>query len=234
MRLLSRVVLTFGVLALVVAVAPAQQQGGRGRGGFGGIGALLDNKDVQKELNLTDDQIEKAKKVATDVREKHQDDFAKLRDVPMEERFQKMMALGKEVTDETLKGLGDTLKPEQTKRLKQVLLQQQVQSPFGGGPSVFLTPDVEEALKLTDKQKDDLKTMAEDYRKDVREAFQNAQGGDRQEAAKKMASMRKEAMDNALKVLDDKQKATWEELNGKPVDFPLGGFGGGRRPRDNQ
>jgi hypothetical protein len=234
MRLLSRVVLTLGVLALVVAVAPAQQQGGRGRGGFGGIGALLDSKDVQKELNLTDDQVEKAKKVATEVREKHQDDFAKLRDVPMEERFQKMMALGKEVTDETLKGLGDTLKPEQTKRLKQLLLQQQVQSPFGGGPSVFLTPDVEEALKLTDKQKDDLKTMAEDFRKDVREAFQGAgQGGDRQELAKKMASMRKEAMDNALKVLDDKQKATWEELTGKPVDFPLSGFGG-RRQRDNQ
>jgi hypothetical protein len=224
MRIMSRVVLAFGVVALLVAVAPAQQpQRGQRGGGFGGIGALFDNKDVQKELNLTDDQVEKAKKVAEEVREKHKDDFDKL---PQgQEGFQKRMELNKEVTDETMKQLADVLKPEQTKRLKQIQLQQTTRFV---GPGIFLTPDVESALKLSDKQKDDLKTIAEDYRKEARE-LRGGGGGFNPETFQKLESMRKESMENALKVLDDKQKKEWEELNGAAFEIRFG-----RRPNRNQ
>jgi hypothetical protein len=218
MRTLCRAVLALGVLALVVHLAPAQQGRGRGFGG-GGVGGLLNMKEVQKELNLSDDQVEKAKKVATDVQMKHRDDFQALRDVPMEERFAKMQELGQKVTDETFKELGDTLKPEQTKRLKQLLLQQQANGMFGG-PRVFMTPPVEKALNLTDKQKDDLKTMAEDYQKEMREMFQPGGGGFNEETRKKMDELRKDAMGKALKVLDDKQKKEWEEMVGAPFKFP--------------
>lgn len=233
MRMLCRAILAVTVVALVVNLAPAQQRQGRGRGGFGGLGQLFNTKEVQKELNLSDDQIDKAKKIAQEVQTKHQEDFQKLQDVPMEERFGKMMEIAGQVREETLKELGDVLKPEQTKRLKQLIVQQQVNSPFGGGPRAFLSPDIEKGLKLTDKQKEDIKTMADDYQKQVREMFQGGGGGGfNEETRKKMEDMRKEAMDNVMKVLDDKQKETWKEMTGEPFKFPppmrRGGGGNGR------
>jgi hypothetical protein len=218
MRTLCKVFLAVGVVALVAHLAAAQQP--RGRGGFGGLGGLIDNKDVQKELGLTEDQVEKAKKVAMEVQEKHREDFTKLQDLPQEERGPKFMELGAQIRDETLKGLGDVLKPEQTKRLKQITLQQTARFM---GPGIFLTPEVEKALSLTDKQKDDLKTMRDDYRKQAQEL---RQGGFNPENIKKMDEMRKEAMSNAVKVLDDKQKKEWEELTGKEFEFRFGGRGG--------
>lgn len=217
MRTLCRAVLALGVLALVVHLAPAQQRQRGGGRGFGGLGQLLGTKEVQKELNLSDDQVEKAKKVADDVQKKHQEEMQKLfqdQDTPREERFAKMQEIQGKVRDETVKELGDVLKPEQTKRLKQLVLQQQAQM---GGPGVFLSPDVEKALKLSDKQKEDFKTMQDDYRKQLQEAFQ---GGFNEESRKKIEEMRKDAMANALKVLDDKQKKEWEEMTGSPFKFP--------------
>jgi Spy/CpxP family protein refolding chaperone len=223
MRTLCKVVLAVGVVALVAHLASAQQPRG-GRGGFG-LAGLFQNKDVQKELNLTDDQIEKAKKVSEEVTAKYKEESDKIRDLPREEQGAKRMELGAKIREDELKGLADVLKPEQTKRLKQILLQQTAQF---RGPGVFLTPEVEKALNLTDKQKEDLKTMSEDLGKQMREAFQ---GGFNEETRKKIAELRKEAMDNAMKVLDDKQKKEWEELTGKPFEFR---FGGGRGRGPNQ
>ena len=220
MRTLSRVMLAVGAVALLVSVAVAQQPQ-RGRGGFGGLGQLLDNKDVQKELTLPDDQVEKAKKVATDVREKHKDEFDKLPQGA--EGFAERMKLNTQVTEETLKELADVLKPEQTKRLKQIQLQMTARFM---GPGILLTPDVESALKLSDKQKDDLKTIADDYRKEAQDL---RAGGFSAETFQKMESLRKESMENAMKLLDDKQKKEWEELNGKAFEVRLGG----RRPNPN-
>lgn len=61
---LSAGLLMFAAVALVDGLH-AQQKGGGGFGGFGGGGGaqspltLLNNKDVRKELDLTDEQIEK-------------------------------------------------------------------------------------------------------------------------------------------------------------------------------
>jgi hypothetical protein len=215
--------LAVGAVALLASVAAAQQPQRQRGGGFGGIGQLLDNKDLQKELGLTDEQVEKAKKIVTDVRDKHKDEFDKL---PQgQEGFAERMKLNRQVTEETLKALADTLKPEQTKRLKQVQLQATVRFT---GPGIFLTPEVEEALKLSDKQKDDLKTMSDDYRKELQD-LRAGGGGFNAETLQKMESIRKESMENALKVLDDKQKKDWEELTGKPFEIRFGG----RRPNQN-
>ncbi len=233
MRKLCGAGLVLAAAALLVPAALAQQdQPQRPRRNPGGmLSRLFENKDVQKELKLTDDQAEKAQKVAKDVADKHKDDFAKLQDVPMEERFAKMRELGQQVTDETIKGLSDTLKPEQITRLKQILLQQRVRSPFGGGVSVFLDEQVAKQLKLTDKQKDDLKTMAEDENKERREIFQNA-NGNFQEAGQKMREMAKEKMDNAEALLTADQKKTWKDMLGDPVEIRFGPPGG-RRPGGN-
>jgi hypothetical protein len=212
--------LAVGAVALLATVAVAQQPQ---RGGGFGLAQMFDNKDFQKELSLTDEQVEKAKKIATDVHDKHKDELDKL---PQgQEGFAERMKLNRQITEETIKELGDTLKPEQTKRLKQIQLQTTVRFM---GPGIFLTPDVESALKLNDKQKDDLKTMSEDYRKELQD-LRAGGGGFNAETRQKMESIRKESMENAVKVLDDKQKKDWEDLTGKPFEMRFGG----RRPNQN-
>jgi Spy/CpxP family protein refolding chaperone len=207
MRNLNRVVLTLGVAVLLACPAPAQQRQ-RGGFGFGGLGFLVQNEGVQKELKLDKEQIDKAKDAVQKVREKHQDEFAKLRDLGREEAFEKMQAINKTVTQETVKALEDILKPEQLKRLKQIELQQR-------GYVAFSDPEVQKSLKLTDEQKGKIKTIVEDAGKEMRELFQ---GGDFQAAQKKMPALRKETMDKVSAILKDDQKQAWKDMTGQPFE----------------
>src|SRR5256885_15722289 len=92
-----RVFAAAALACLVAGAGTAQQPGGRGgRGGRGGGGfgmgggqQLLTNKSVQQELKLTDDQTKKIETVVQDVRKKHQDEFAALRDADQAERREK-------------------------------------------------------------------------------------------------------------------------------------------------
>jgi Spy/CpxP family protein refolding chaperone len=202
MRGLGKVSLALG-LAVVVA-SPAMAQ--RGPGGRGG--GLLTNKSVQEELKLDKDQVDKLTAALTKFREDNKDEFAKLRDQNTSREDRE--AVMKKMREGTQKIAADILKPEQMKRLKQIELQQE-------GVRGLANPDTEKALKLTDKQKEELKAIAEDLQKQQRELFQGG-GGRGEEARKKMMELRKEKMDAALKVLTDEQKKTYKELTGAPFE----------------
>jgi hypothetical protein len=225
MRATFKVFLALGLAALLAspALAQGQRKGGFGRGGgmFGGPGGLVSNKSVQKELKLTDDQAKKATEAVQAVREKHQEEFQGLRDLSPEERGEKMRELTKTMNDEQMKALADILNADQIKRLKQISLQAR-------GNQAFADAEVQKDLKLTDDQKDKIKTINEDFGQEMRSLFQS--GGDFQENQKKMASMRKEAMDKVVAVLTDDQKKAWKDMTGEPfeVKFEAGQFGGRR------
>jgi hypothetical protein len=191
---------------------------------------------VQKELKLSDEQIKKVGEVTQDVRAKHKEDYAKLRDAEPAERFQKMREINQTVVAEIEKGMQSDLKPEQQKRLAQIKLQQK-------GVRAFEDADVQKALNLTADQKDTLKTINEDLQKDQRELFGGGRGagagagGGRRgggrgqfnpETFKKMAAVQKEAMDKAVATLNDNQKKQWKEMTGEPFTMTPA-FGGGRR-----
>jgi Spy/CpxP family protein refolding chaperone len=225
MRIRLQSVLVFVLAGGLASPAFGQPpfRGGRG-GGFGGPGMLLQNTGVQKELKLTDEQIQKIKDVTQKIQEKHKDDFAALAKVDQQERREKFQELFKTIGEETEKGLADVLKPEQSKRLKQISLQQR-------GSQAFNEEDVQKTLKLTDDQKDKIKTLNEDAGKEMREIFQNAQGNLR-EAGEKAAALRKETMEKVMALLTDEQKKAWKDMTGEPfeVRFEGGGFGGRRGP----
>src|SRR5262249_38790439 len=127
------------------------------------------------------------------------------------------------VNADTEKALGEVLKPEQTKRLNQIQLQVR-------GSQAFSDPKVAEALKLTDSQKKDIKTIQEDSQKQIRALFEGGRPG--ADAREKMTKLRKETSDKIMDVLNKDQKKSWEELTGKP--FTIQRAPGGRRPGGNR
>ncbi len=216
----------WAVVGAVIAVAIPTvwaQQGRRGfGGGFGmGLASLASQQSVQDDLKMTDEQKGKVKELADKQREAFSG-FRGLRDLSKEEREKKMEEFrtkAAELAKANEKALNEILKPEQIKRLKQISLQQQ-------GSRAFATPEVADTLKLTDEQKDKIKTITEDAAKEMRDL---RGGGFNEEARTKMAEIRKATNEKVLGVLTDEQKGKYKELTGEPFKGELrfgGGFGG--------
>jgi hypothetical protein len=205
MRTFCRIALTLGLAALLAVPALAQQ---RQRGqGQGGIGSLLANESVQKELKIEKDQADKVKEAVAKVTDKFKDDVAKIADLPQDERGAKRTALNKTITEETYKSIEDVLKPDQIKRLKQIELQQAAIS-----GRAFTREDVVTALKLTDEQKEKIKTINADSAKELTDL--RANGGNRTNR-EKIAAVQKETGEKLQGVLTDDQKKTWKEMTGE-------------------
>ncbi len=235
---------------LVIGPVVSQQpggRGGRGGGGFGGFGGgglammIGNNKQLQDELKVNEDQAKKLTDALAKVREETQDDTAKLRDqnTSQEERDN----IRKKIADANEKAVASVLKPEQVKRLHQIENQQANQrAPLG----MFAKADVQLALKLNDDQKDKIKGITTDLQKDLRDLQPAAGGGGNggrggrggfgggfgappdPEMVKKQQGLRKEAMDSVVKLLNGEQKTTLEDLTGKPFELTFQNFGGGR------
>ncbi len=220
--------LCLGAAALLATPALAQGQGrgqgqgqGRGMGMGGGAAALLTNEGVQKELKLTEEQIEKVMGVVRATREKHADEMAEIRELGPEGR-EKMMAMMTTINTELMAGLKDTITAEQTARLHQILIQTR-------GLDAFADAKVQEALKLTAEQKAAITAVAEANQAEMRGLFQP--GGDRAQMATKMAELRKASMEKVAAQLTDEQKAAWKEMIGAPYEVQFAPAG--RRPGGN-
>ena len=90
--------------------------------------------------------------------------------------------------------------------------------PGGGVLGLFSNKDVQKALKLTDKQKEDLKGKIEELRKKQTSALKDA-GTDPMELFKKQAALGSESVEGAVKLLTDDQKKAWKDLVGEPFEF---------------
>lgn len=192
---------------LMTAAAPGQdkkRRGGRGAGGFGGGQLmLLGQKSVQEELKLSEQQIEKVAELS----KKNREGFKDLKDLSQED-LRKRLA---ETSAANAKALTEILKKDQSKRLKEIGLQTR-------GGSALADPEVASALKLTDEQKEKVKSIREESRGKGR-------GGFSPEA-------RKAAQEKLMGVLTDEQKSTWKTMTGEPFKGEIQQFPRGKgRPK---
>jgi hypothetical protein len=210
-----------GLAVLLVFPVLAQQPQGRGGRGFGGFGGgmmdaaqLLLNKSVQEELKLTDDQ----KSALAKVQEKQQEAMQKARDAGDREKAREIFRTVREETKKEVDKWKETgLKPEQAKRLRQIELQtMQVRA--------FADADVQKELKLTDKQKDEVKEITEGVTKDVTELRNSAQNP--RELFPKIQALQKEAKEKVAGLLTEDQKKTWKEMVGDSFEIKFEGRGG--------
>ena len=207
-----------GFLAASMAPVAAQAQGPRGGGmGMGGMAGpgLINTPAVQKELKLTDEQKEKA----TTFAQEYMGQMRDLRDLSPEDRMAKVQKM----SADGMKDVEKMLKPEQTKRFKEIVFQAR-------GLDNLNDPETAKALKITADQSDKIKNLMEAQRSEMQEARQDA-GDDRQAMMAKMQSIRKETTTKAMALMTADQKAMYKEMAGEPFEMPaMGGGGRGGRP----
>mgnify|MGYP001045004619 CR=1 FL=1 len=210
---------------------PRQGQGGgqglRGQGfsrmmGAGLAGLLLQRPDVQRELNLTEQQKTQVQQMQESMRAAWQE----LRNLPPQERRQKMEEL-RQKNDPT-----KVLNESQKKRLRELELQAM-------GPMAFLQPEVADELKLTQEQRSRLQGIVTQQMQQLRERFQGGGFGQGQ-GIQNFQQMREQMEKQMLEVLTPAQREKWQQMQGKPFQFEggrpmfwggMGGFGQQDRPR---
>jgi hypothetical protein len=207
--------------------AGGQPPGGRGQGfggGFGGgagLTTLMVNKSVLEEIKATDEQKEKLAKWApeaqTKQREAMQEFFGGGGGQP---DFAKIQEANAKIAKEQLEEVSKVLKEEQVKRVKQI--QVQIQS-----VNAFRQKEVQDALKLTDEQKETIREIQMSLGQEMRElgGFGGGGGGGRPspeamaERTKKVNELNKKFLEKIVAQLKDDQKKAWEDLNGKPFEY---------------
>jgi len=207
-----KLALVFGAVA--VLCSPALAQRGRGGGGFGAVSAaqLVRIEKVQKDLGIEKETVTKLEEALTKVRQDNQEDSRKLfnPDTTAEERA----AIQKKLSEANDKALSGILNEKQTKRLHQIVQQQQ-------GVRIFSDEKVQKELALTDDQKDKIKEINKDLQSELEKlGFGFKPGGGKpdpaaiQETMKKRQGLQTEAMTNATKILNDKQKSELKTVLG--------------------
>jgi Spy/CpxP family protein refolding chaperone len=228
MRIAARValaaVLTAGIVASTAAQPPRQGRGGGfgfGGGGFSAYSMLANNKVLQEELKVTDEQKDKLKEALKPIQEKQREMFQGINFREMtDEQRKELREKGEKIAADTKKAVEGVLKEDQTKRLTQVNYQLM-------GVNAFTNKDVETQLKVTEEQKEKIKTIVDEFTKDRNEIFRGGfqPGGDpaefrkrMEENQKKVAALTKEAEEKIAEKLTDEQKTTWKSMLGDKID----------------
>jgi Spy/CpxP family protein refolding chaperone len=223
------------VFVLTVALAPAlvvaQPQGERGGfggpfGGGGGLIGLAMREEVQQEIQLVDEQLDKVAALAEEARATMWEELRSLRDetndLGEDERRERFRSKIEELSADAESKLKKALLPHQLQRLKQIELQSRMQSRFEGGLSSRAVAD---ALELSEDEREKLEQRAEEVRRELQDKIRQAQA---------------EAREKLLDALTPEQKAKLQELTGEAFQlndenrfFGRGGFRG-RGGRDGE
>ena len=184
------------------------------------ISYLLSDQ-VKKEVKLSDKQTTDLKAACEETRTNINNKYISLGLDKLDNKGKeaKLKSSDKEIQaffQETRGKVEKIIQPDQQKRLKEVMLQH-----FGFGP---LTSEIFSAdLKLTDKQKTDLKTIEQQMQAKNQTGWQIPSGDEAtktktlNENRQRMEAILKEVNEQSLAVLTPEQKTSLEKLKGAPV-----------------
>ena len=178
---------------------------------------MLRLEQVQKEMNLSEEQTAKVKEVTEKLGEEMREQYAALRQIEdRQQRMEKTTALGNEFDGKLREQIRDVVEREQMMRLYQIRIQVR--------PVVDSLSNryVAGRLELTDEQKEKLAEIGKDSRARQTELFgtmRDATDDQRSEAFQKLRTIRSEADEKALGLLTAEQKAAFEEMKGKEIEL---------------
>jgi hypothetical protein len=131
-----------------------------------------------------------------------------LRDTTPEEGSDRVQALIAKVKS----SLNGILKPDQLKRLDQIVLQAQ-------GPEALCLPGVAQRLALSSNQKKEIRETIESRRKEVQELLEQVKKGAEKDPQEKATKIRSAEQEQLLLILTESQQKQWAALLGKSVDL---------------
>lgn len=166
--------------------------------------AMLEQPSVQRELQLTSQQIQSATALAQEQRSQLQG----LSQLPRSEAATKIAA----ARDASQQGLKRILSPAQFARLEQISLQQ-------AGPLIGLThPDVQATVALSEMQKQQLRGLQEQLISQLTGLAQQPTGLGRAraviDALREAQAAKQQADARALALLTPDQQARWSQVQG--------------------
>ena len=220
-RLVIATLLTLSMLAFASA-----QPGNVDAFVGGSVSKLVNNKAVQEDLKLTEDQAAKVKEWIKEFRtraaeirkEKGVEPPIKKTDTSsVPEQLKKIAAANEEIRRVSYKELSDILSNKQLERLRQIERQSM-------GQLAFSREEIATTLKLTETQKESIKGLLEDLAKAKSEIVKNSVAGGTdiervQNAMKEVRKIDSDYLSKTLALLTDVQKTKWKSLTGEPFDL---------------
>jgi hypothetical protein len=159
---------------------------------------LLRQQSVQKELKLTDDEIEKVHKHCAKQWEKAQA-VSKLSEKEQDTKFNEM-------SKENERFVETTLTKEQRKRLHEITLQT-------AGLLCVTRQEVASKLKLTEEQKKRLPQFHKEARQEAEEWIYVVK---KEQRLEKLRELRETSRKRLMDLLTDEQEVAWKEMIGAP------------------
>ena len=175
---------------------------------------LVFRDKVQEELKLSDEQKKKLEKRLQDTVQDTMQLFQKLADKKPEEREKELHAYREKAQENLMAFLQGLLHEEQSKRLRQMMLQRDRLFALLGNA------EITKELEITDKQRQQFGEVVQEMHKKIEPLMKEAQkGGNPQEIRPKIRKIRKEQEERIEALLSDAQKKQWKEMMGKPLDL---------------
>ncbi len=168
---------------------------------------------VREELKLSDEQKKKLEKRLQDTVQDAMQFFQKLGDKKPEEREKELHAYREKAQENLTAFLKETLKEEQVKRLRQVMLQREGLFALGNA-------EIAKELGITDKQRRQFVKVVQELQQKTEPLLKEAQkGGKPEEIRPKVLQIRREHEGRIEAILSDAQQKQWKAMLGKPLDL---------------
>lgn len=187
---------------------------------------LLQDEGVRNELKLDVEQAGQMFKIIRETRSKHRAKVSKVMSLDKDRRREQGQKVMRGMAEEAMKAIdqADVLNEAQKHRLQQIVWQNR-------GAGVFLDPAVQDALSLTEGQREVTRNILEETNRKGRELVKPAGEGEYYEDAQqrmedsqeKRNALRQEAEEKILALLSDEQRRCWDELKGEPFEVKLEG-----------
>jgi len=183
---------------------------------------LLRSEQVQKELDLVDEQVDKLKEISETLQPEMRGRFAALRELGPEERRQKIAELrekAKSRAEEVRKKIDEVLLPHQRDRLKQIILQLR-------GHSALDDQEIAKELGITENQEEEIRRIRTKIQDRMRAMWEGLRSLGPEERRAKAAALREEvrklrqeAVQQALGILTPEQTEKLEKMKGEKFEL---------------
>lgn len=163
--------------------------------------SLLNNSDVQSELNLVDEQVERLNDVRKEFRDQINEVTSQLRGENgnlnlTPEMIEKLRQVTEEVREKKREEIEGLLLPEQIERLKQLALQRNMKQ--RGTANALGSEEVAEALGLDEKQIEALREKSKELAERVQKEIEAAKEKAREELLGELTDEQREKLSELL------------------------------------